>query len=367
MRRVSEWTFYILTWIIVLVYLLSCCTAFISPVFFWPMTFLALAFPITTSAFLLFITTWGFIKKKIAVLLFFVLLLGYSNITSTIAINRPKDFDLKKNSSSFRLLSWNVRHFSNNARHAESPSSIRRQMINYIKQVNADVLLFQEFTEYNSPAIYSNINVLQDSMGYKYCYVGGDDVQYPSWGKTESGGAIFSRYPITDTGRINFAGLITPESLLYADIDFGGRKVRFLTAHLVSINLAKAQIYREDKKIDSAFIYHSSTFTKLKHFDSLHSEQAEIISDAISRSNYPVIFSGDLNSVPSSYVYHTINGDLQDAFLEKGFGLGRTYYTVSPTLRIDYMFADRKLKIKQFTCPPVYLSDHFPLITDLGF
>jgi endonuclease/exonuclease/phosphatase family metal-dependent hydrolase len=205
-------------------------------------------------------------------------------------------------------------------------------------------------------------------MGYKFWYYQGDYVQNPSWGRTEWGSVVFSKYPIIDSGKISFKEVVIPESMVYVDVDLAGEKVRLFTAHLVSLNLAKSQKYMDNQVAnDSAFIARSSKFTKLKHYDSIHSLQAKTIHDAITKSPNPAIFSGDLNSVPSSYVYHTIKGSLQDAFLKKGFGLGRTYYTMSPTLRIDYMFVDPKLKIKQFTSPHIFLSDHFPLIADMSF
>ena len=39
---------------------------------------------------------------------------------------------------------------------------------------------------------------------------------------------------------------------------------------------------------------------------------------------------------------------MQDAFFKKGFGVGRTFAAISPTLRIDYIFADENFRIDQF-------------------
>ena len=44
------------------------------------------------------------------------------------------------------------------------------------------------------------------------------------------------------------------------------------------------------------------------------------------------IVTGDFNDVPNTYTYFTIRGKLQDAFLKQGFGIGRTYSGISPTL-----------------------------------
>jgi endonuclease/exonuclease/phosphatase family metal-dependent hydrolase len=82
-------------------------------------------------------------------------------------------------------------------------------------------------------------------------------------------------------------------------------------------------------------------------------------------SPHPVIFCGDLADVPNSYAYFQVRGRLQDAFLEKGRGLGRTYGFISPTLRIDYIFADKKFKVKQFAKFRTGYSDHFPILADL--
>ncbi|MBL7731929.1 MAG: endonuclease/exonuclease/phosphatase, partial [Chitinophagaceae bacterium] len=71
------------------------------------------------------------------------------------------------------------------------------------------------------------------------------------------------------------------------------------------------------------------------------------------------------NDVPNSYTYFTIKGNLQDAFLKKGFGIGRTFSAISPTLRIDYILADRSFRVKQFNRIIKKLSDHYMLVTDL--
>jgi endonuclease/exonuclease/phosphatase (EEP) superfamily protein YafD len=99
----------------------------------------------------------------------------------------------------------------------------------------------------------------------------------------------------------------------------------------------------------------------------VHAKQAQFIKAAISKSPYPSIIGGDFNSVPSSYVYHTVKGNKQDAFIEKGFGLGHTYYGLSKTLRIDYVLADDAFKVLQVATPTMYLSDHFPIITDISW
>ena len=56
---------------------------------------------------------------------------------------------------------------------------------------------------------------------------------------------------------------------------------------------------------------------------------------------------------------------MQDAFLKKGTGIGRTFTGLSPTLRIDYIFADHNFSIKQFKRVTKKYSDHFMLVADV--
>jgi endonuclease/exonuclease/phosphatase family metal-dependent hydrolase len=78
-----------------------------------------------------------------------------------------------------------------------------------------------------------------------------------------------------------------------------------------------------------------------------------------------VIICGDLNDVPNSYAYTTIGRGLKNAFREKGFGIGNTFSAISPTLRIDNIFTDKRFDVKQFVRIKKKLSDHYPIIADL--
>ena len=97
----------------------------------------------------------------------------------------------------------------------------------------------------------------------------------------------------------------------------------------------------------------------------LRSIQAEVVKTLLKDSPYPVLFAGDLNDVPNSYTYFTVKNNMQDAFLKKGVGMGRTFSGLAPTLRIDYIFADKDFKIIQFNRLIKNLSDHYMLVADV--
>jgi endonuclease/exonuclease/phosphatase (EEP) superfamily protein YafD len=80
-----------------------------------------------------------------------------------------------------------------------------------------------------------------------------------------------------------------------------------------------------------------------------------------------VIVCGDFNDVPNSYAYCTIGKGLQNAFTQKGSGLGRTFSGIAPTLRIDNIFADKRFTINQFVRDSKKISDHFPIVADMYY
>ena len=90
-----------------------------------------------------------------------------------------------------------------------------------------------------------------------------------------------------------------------------------------------------------------------------------IIRNAVQQSPYPVVYCGDINATPASYTYRFLRGGLQDAFLQKGSGIGNTFSELLPTLRIDMCFPAKEFSVLQCTTVYEKLSDHYPVITDI--
>jgi endonuclease/exonuclease/phosphatase (EEP) superfamily protein YafD len=117
---------------------------------------------------------------------------------------------------------------------------------------------------------------------------------------------------------------------------------------------------------DSTLEQSKSIFQKLLDNSVNRGLEADIISSIVSQNEKPVILCGDLNDIPCSYVYFKIRDSLKDAFLEKGWGLGKTYRNKIPVLRIDYMFYDRRISLHGFEKMGVPFSDHEPLMANFS-
>ena len=333
------------------------------------MTFLGLGFPFLAIALLLIIGIWLLMKPRYALFLVIIFALGYPNLRNILGWHFRSGFSNEKPKQGFRVLSWNVNNFDNSYRNSESPDGIRRRMINFLRETNADVLLLQEFAEYDNPGMYSNIAAL-DSLGYKYHYFTRDITSFQWNIRTTFGSAIFSKVPMIDTGKVAYRDLPIPESIAHASIPVHGDTISFYTSHLVSMRISRSTYDSNDTfypRYDSMFSFEKPIYQRLMFYDSLHVQQAKQFNNFVNSSRYPVIISGDLNSVPSAYVYYQLRGNKKDVFLEKGFGPGTSYKAMSPTLRIDFIFTSPLIKTLQANIPRLKLSDHYPVVADLTF
>lgn len=362
-RIIARKTIIVLNVIIILFYLLSCLAPFVKPTDSWFIAFLGLGFPFLLLFLILFIIILVIFRSKWAILSVFVLLLGYKSILVFWGFNIPSEFTQEKKADHIRIASWNVARFLEWKRNNNEKSQTRLKILKQIKEQNADILCLQEFFYSPNEKFYNNVNEIRE-MGYPwYCF------SYDQDGEDQYiGSAIFSKYPIIDTGIVRYFRPSMPEALLYADLKINEDTIRMFTTHLQSVQFRQKdfQAISEIRNADDSMFANSKTvLSKLRKAMKYRSTQAEIVRQILDDSLYPVFFCGDLNDIPNSFTYFKIRGAMQDAFLKKGFGIGRTYASLSPTLRIDYMFGDDHFQIDQFTRIQKSLSDHFMLLTDV--
>jgi endonuclease/exonuclease/phosphatase family metal-dependent hydrolase len=352
-------------------YLLSCCTPYINATQFSVLTFLALGFPYLFIGMLLWLLIVIIFYRKFSWLFLLIILLGSENIFSTFAINIPKTFEQEKKENSLRVLSWNVQEFLDSQIANDTPGSIRRNMMEFIGKTNADVICLQDFQEHTSIHFRSCLKDISQQYNYPYHYFCVDQSLQQYYAFIQYGTVIFSRYPIVDSGSMAYKINNIAESLSYVDIVKEKDTIRVFNTHLRSMYI-KANMLDSTLNFDligkkeiEFLTNNPSKFTRLQHYAKEHITQAKFIKEQLNKSKYPIIFCADLNSVPTSYVYHTIKNGLTDAFIAKGFGIGATYYDLAPTLRIDVILTSKKFKTLQCYIPTIKASDHYPVVADL--
>jgi endonuclease/exonuclease/phosphatase family metal-dependent hydrolase len=349
---------------VAILYLLACLIPFLPADEYWMIAVLGLIFPLLFIVMIIFLLVWAMARSRWILLPLVSLLLGWKQVSVVFGFS-TKDFTIAKKSDTLRVLTWNVSSWGETSKPGWIPNS-DEHMINLINEQQPDILCFQEF--YDRRAItqgYSIVRILK-TMGYEYSYFVRSIYGHV---KYKTGVAILSKYPILDTAKFEYGEKVWAEHLIYADILFNEKKIRVFTTHLQSVRFEKEEYtaLNKIKHSDESGIKDSRTImSKLKKAYQYRGAQADILHQKIKESPYPVIVCGDFNDVPNSYTYFKVKDDLQDAFLEKGSRIGRTFRFISPTLRIDYILADRKLEVAQFNRIIAPYSDHYGVVADLN-
>jgi len=359
----------------IIAYLSVCFVPFINTGEYWYFAFPGLIFPLIFFALLCFIILWAIFKSKWFWVSLIVMLLGIQQIISVFAFHFPKNFSQAKQANTLRVLQWNVSSWDENHKknkQSKDEDTYRVEMMNLIEAQNADVLCFEEFFE-SDDTIYFNSNFSSiKKMGYPYHYFM-PTVDFEN--DFKSGIAIFSKYPMIDSGQYNLETKIhhkdnsrIGEHLIYTDIKVNEKMFRIYATHLQSVHFDESDyesLTRLKHAQDPGLEDSKTIVGKLKRGYVSRYEQAELIEEKMKESPYPAIICGDFNDVPNSSTYFKIKGDKKDAFLRKGSFIGRTFRFISPTLRIDYILADKSFKVNQFQTIHVPYSDHYPVETDL--
>jgi len=371
LRKFTHRLFIILNSLVVLLFLLACANIFLHPGRWWLISLLGLFFPYLLMLVGCFFIVGLFIRsfRRWALMSLVALLLGWPNIRHFLAMHPGNHFNPDRQPRSLRILTWNVRSFDDFVTKKRPLLRHRPKMLDFIGGQQADVLCLQEFYEpLTRHGLESNITYIQTQLHYPYYFFSRD---YIKPGLYEAGVAIFSRYPIIDTLLQEFSrpyGFHTTESLIAADILAGNDTIRVFTTHLQSVLFGSKEFHDIEiiKNVNDSIVGASRSIArKLRDAFRHRGDQAEEVRATLDKSPYPGIICGDFNDVPNSYTYATIRGNWQDSWLQKGFGIGRTYVNISPTLRIDYILADPRFNVLQCRKVPLPWSDHNPVEADL--
>ena len=173
--------------------------------------------------------------------------------------------------------------------------------------------------------------------------------------------AIYSNYPQINKGTVSIKGERMNNTCIFSDILIFSDTIRIYNIHLASNWFDKSDLdFIENPEISKQAIRKGlfGITKRLKISFQKRAIQVEVIKKHMQNSPYPIVLCGDFNDTPNSFAYHTISKGMQDAFLEKGSGLGSTFLGKIPFLRIDHILHSPSLKTQSFIIHKEKLSDH---------
>ncbi|PRZ28275.1 endonuclease/exonuclease/phosphatase family protein [Flavobacterium granuli] len=335
---------FVLNIILTIVTFIAYVLPFLAPKIFPILSVLTLFMPAFFILNGLFFVYWAIQFKKRMILSGLVLLMGITFINKFYKFSAE---EYPEDEKDFIVMSYNVRLF--NLFKWQDKDNVPEEILAFINDKNPDILCIQEYS--------SSANIDLKVYRHKYIFMEGN--------KIKTGQAIFSKFPIIDQGNIVFPN--SNNNVVYADIKKGKDIIRVYNMHLQSIKISpdvneisdNIDVINKDKS-QLLLIRISKAFKQQQ-------QQAEIFKEHKRKCAYPIIICGDMNNSAFSYVYRSIKGSLKDSFEEAGTGFGQTYKFRYYPARIDYIFADEKMKVKKFeTFPEFENSDHYPIMAKMA-
>lgn len=357
--------FYFLNACLLLLLFAACLSCYVSPAVAWVLPFLGLAFPVVIILVFIFLLIWAVWRKKMFWVNLAVLILCWPFIRTIVAFHFSHQEE-----KGIRFMTYNVRNFD--LYNWSGNKKTRARIMNLIGKENPDVICFQEY--YTDDDDFRNTEYLRDSLGYKFHYL---HVTYDKWFKNTSqmkwhhlrwGLAVFSRYEIKDTGVVRFdepGG----NQCIFADLDVNGKTLRVYNTHLQSMHLGYDDydtIEELSENQNTQWYKVRNILRKMKHAYTKRAEQARAVHEHVSAYQGQKIVCGDFNDSPVSYSYQTIGSGLQDAFILRGGGFGKSFDTKLGLFRIDFILPDPSIQVNSYKTIRKSLSDHYPVLVTLS-
>ncbi|HET8885840.1 MAG TPA: endonuclease/exonuclease/phosphatase family protein [Salinimicrobium sp.] len=312
---------------------------YIPPSDFALLSVLSLSVPVLIIINFIFFLFWLLQVKKQMLLSLIALLIGINHVLSLYKFTKSEK---EIQPDSFKLMSYNVKQF--NIYKWKKNVDIPKEITEFVKENDPDILTMQEY--------YRKESEITGIFPYDFVKLKKEGAEF--------GMAIFSKFPIINTGSLDF-----PQegnnNAIFADVIIQSDTVRIINVHLQSFRVSP---YVESlKKEDSKTLLKrmASSFKKQE-------VQADLLVQKIKETPYKTIVAGDFNNTAFSYVYRQIKSDrFNDAFKESGNGFGQTFSNKIFPLRIDYILVDKDIEVGAFQNFNVEYSDHFPVMATMNF
>ncbi|SDG83384.1 endonuclease/exonuclease/phosphatase family protein [Psychroflexus sediminis] len=306
---------------------------FVPPKFSAFLSILNLGLPVFMLINLGFALYW-ILRLKLHFIVSMLLVLGGYSYVNKIFIFKDKSKEQVK--SSLKVMSYNVRLF--NEYDWIDIDNVGQKISDFIAEESPDVVAFQDYKRTDG----------LDMNAFPYSF---------EKFKTKSskiGIAIYSKYRILNKGSIDFPN--THNNAIYADILIHNDTLRIYAAHLESLKVIPdvKQLQKEN---------HQKLISRVGKSFMKQQEQARMLAENFEDTDLPKIVCIDMNNTPFSYVANQLlSHNLEDAFIESGQGLGKTFDFDFLPLRIDAILNEKSIENIDFKNYDIRLSDHYPIM-----
>lgn len=308
------------------------------------LSLLALAYPFLLVANTIFAISWAFTRNWFAFLSIITLLGGFNYLARYVKLFSvgPGDTGCE---TSIQLMSYNMRGLS--LVPVKSGAGTEAKIDSLYHAINMlgafpDILCMQEG---------SHGELMAKKFGLPYTL---HPPKSTLW--------ILSRYPILKHGHLK--GTDVSPSSMWADLETPQGILRVYNMHLVSnrvTNTAAELIEDMDLKNESTWESIRFIVNRYRQTTKFRAAEAKTLRNHLSKSPYPAVIAGDVNDTPMSNTYHVLAHGLKDSFKERGSGVGTTYESSLPLLRIDYLVGSPEIVFKNFLTHKLSYSDHYPI------
>ena len=289
---------------------------------------------------LVFLITRNFRISFLMLVAYAIFLFGYGDF-SFLKSNIAKNIENKK-TQIISAAALNVRYYSFGL----------DKVIETIQALDADLYLLSE-----NEITPNQLQKLTTEIAPKKFFMG-----------RQEGTAIISRFPIIEfkevllpshqaslyyENEVEKQHLNPQRSFVHATVDVNG-----ISVHAISVRfLAGRAKSRKPADVLKWGFYMLKTQV----------QELDFFQQYIQKLEGPVIFGGDLNATPSSFVVRRLSETATDAYLADHIWGGFTFWTITPSMtfaRLDYLFCANQIKPVRSKRLNIIVSDHYPLYAE---
>lgn len=227
----------------------------------------------------------------------------------------------------------------------------------FLKAQSADLIVLQEVFNGEDASLgarYRTMQVLREQLGFPY------EVFSPNYDQPDKnikiGNAVISRFPVTSS--------VPRKNLTFHNEGHSGTSI---DGHSRSYNLQHVTINTPIGEID-VFNLHGAWDLDGDNFSPTRQGMSNHIIKAI-KNKRNVILAGDTNAKPTNKAMIAIGGHLKSVFgneLATTFNMRHKSDEGYSSAAVDMLFVSPNMRIVEYSCPDVNVSDHLPLVATLA-